>query len=88
MNVKISQLLTLNNVFEAERQVDKGRVDNLVDSLRLERVDTDAYQRAWYLSLFEAVKAVLSGHDKQQFNRNFQRMIVDKIYGGLEIAAS
>lgn len=68
-DVTIDRLRKLTNVLAKERAVDKERVDNLVDSLRLEKIDTDSYRRAWYLSLFESVKAVLSGHDKQQFNQ-------------------
>ena len=69
VNAKIERLRKLIDVLENARRVDKERIDNLVDSIRLERVDTDPYRRAWYLSLFEAIKAVLSGHDEQQFNQ-------------------
>ncbi len=69
MNAKIDRLRTLASVFETERHVDKEHIDNLVDSLRLEKIDADSYQSAWYLSLFEAIKTVLSGHAEQQFNQ-------------------
>ena len=68
-NVAIDRMRTITRVLGGKRDVDKERIDNLVDSLRLEKIDTDSYRRAWYLSLFESVKAVLSGHDKQQFNQ-------------------
>jgi len=37
--------------------------------LRLEKIDTDHYRRAWYLCLFEAIEAVLSGRHKQEFHQ-------------------
>ena len=44
----------------------------------MEDIDSDDYRRGWYLSLFEATKAVLSRHCDQQFNqrhRNYRKTI-------------
>ena len=46
MKSKVDRLRTLTNVFEAKRQLHKERIDNLVDSLRLEKIDTDSYRRS------------------------------------------
>ncbi|MCY4240451.1 MAG: hypothetical protein OXD36_01770, partial [Rhodobacter sp.] len=40
-----------------------------LDALRLERTETENYRCAWYPSLCEATLAMLSGDDKQRFNR-------------------
>ena len=66
---KVTRMQTLIDTFEAKRREDGDCIANLVDALRLEKIDTDHYRRAWYLSLFEAMKEILSGHDKQQFNQ-------------------
>ena len=75
---KLCALRTLVDAFDLECGNDRGRIDTLVDALRLEKIETDHYRRAWYLSLFEATKAMLSGHDLQQFNqrhRTYRRAI-------------
>ena len=54
--------------FEAKRCDGDTRIRNLVEALRLERIDTDHYRRAWYLSLFEAIEAVRPREHKQAFH--------------------
>ena len=66
---KISRLAKLVNSIEAGRGGARHAVPILVDALRLEDIDSDDYRRGWYLSLFEATKAVLSGRYQQQFNQ-------------------
>ena len=66
---RVARMGTLVEVFEAKQGVGDDRISNLVQALRLENIDTDHYRRAWYLSLFEAVEAVLSKNDKQAFHQ-------------------
>ena len=69
LNDRLCVLRTLVHAFHAERAKDPDRIDTLVEALRLERIESDHYHSAWYLSLFEATKAMLSGHAEQQFNQ-------------------
>ena len=48
---------------------DDERIANLVHALRLEQIDTDHYRRVWYLCLFEAIEAVLTGRNKHEFHQ-------------------
>ena len=66
---KVDQLRKLVEAFEAKRQEHDTLVSNLVDALRLDDIDRDDYRRGWYLCLFEAIKAMLSGRHEQDFNR-------------------
>lgn len=66
---KVSRLGKLIDSLEARRGAERDAVRILVDALRLEDIDSDDYRRGWYLSLFEATKAVLSRHYEQQFNQ-------------------
>ena len=66
---KLCALRILVDAFALECGNNRGHIDTLVDALRLEKIETDHYRRAWYLSLFEATKAMLSGHDLHQFNQ-------------------
>ena len=67
VNEKVTRMRTLIGAFEAKRRADGENIANLVDALRLEKIDSDHYRRAWYLCLFEAIEAVLSGRDKHEF---------------------
>ena len=60
---------TLVEAFTAKQQDGDTRFSDLVEALRLEKIDTDHYRRAWYLCLFEAMEAVLSGRQKQEFHQ-------------------
>ena len=60
---------TLVQAFAAKQQSGDTRFSDLVDALRLEKIDTDHYRHAWYLCLFEAIEAVLSGRHKQEFHQ-------------------
>ena len=66
---KVSRLGKLVGSIEAGGGEPLDLVRILVDALRLEDIDSDDYRRGWYLSLFEATKAVLADHHKQQFNQ-------------------
>lgn len=66
---RVARMRTLIETFEAKRRIGDIHVRDVVEALRLERIDTDHYRRAWYLSLFEAIKAVLSKEHKQAFNQ-------------------
>ena len=66
---KVAQLRAVIGTLEAKRQIDETYIGGLVDALKLQKIETDHYRRASYLSLFEATKAVLSRHDKQQFHQ-------------------
>ena len=65
----VAGMRRLIEAFEAQRQHEDERMANLLDALRLEKIDTDHYRRTWYLCLFEAIEAVLSGSAKQQFHQ-------------------
>ena len=69
LDEQVGQLRTVLADVESKRREDKARIDNLVGALRLEKIDSDDYRRSWYLSLFEATKAVLSGTAKHEFLR-------------------
>ena len=66
---KVSRLGKLVHSIEARRGGAHDTVRILVDALRIEDIESDDYRRGWYLSLFEATKAVLSRHYEQQFNQ-------------------
>ena len=66
---KLCALRRLIDAFDEERGKDGDRIDSLIDSLWLEKLETDHYRRAWYLSLFEATEAMLSGDRLQQFHQ-------------------
>ena len=66
---KANRLRTLIDALETRRRQDGGRTDNLVEALRLEKIDSDHYRRAWYLCLFEAIEALLAGSHKQEFHQ-------------------
>ncbi len=65
----IYELRGLSKALDRARDEDPARTETLVDALRLEGIETEHYRRAWYLSLYEATLAMLSEHDKQQFNQ-------------------
>ncbi|MXW90869.1 MAG: hypothetical protein F4114_12545 [Rhodospirillaceae bacterium] len=65
----LDTLCKLTKALEQERSEDPERIDTLVDALRLEKIETEHYRCAWYLSLFEATKAMLSAQAQQQFNQ-------------------
>ena len=71
VNEQVDLLRTLLTNLEAKRQKNKARIDNLVGALRLEEADSDSdhYRRSWYLSLYEATDAMLSGDAKQKFKK-------------------
>ncbi len=69
VNEKVTRMQTLIDAFEERRREDGESIANLVDALRLEKIDSDHYRREWYLCLFEAIVAVLSGDDKHKFNQ-------------------
>ena len=66
---RVSRMRTLVGALEARQRDGDTRIRHLVEALRLEKIDTDHYRRAWYLCLYEATKAMLSGDHKHQFNR-------------------
>ena len=66
---KVTRLATLVDSLEARHGKERDAVRILVDALRLEDIDSDDYRRGWYLSLFEATRAVLAGDDRQRFNQ-------------------
>ncbi|MCY3972055.1 MAG: hypothetical protein OXG74_19155 [Acidobacteria bacterium] len=45
-----------------------SRIRDLVEALRLEKIDTDYYRRTWYLCLFQATSAAFSGKRKHAFH--------------------
>ena len=65
----INRTGTLVQAFMAKQRGGHTRFSALVEALRLEKIDTDHYRRAWYLCLFEAIEAVLSGRHKQEFHQ-------------------
>ena len=65
----LDTLRKLAKALDLARAEDPERIDTLVDALRLEKIETEHYRCAWYLSLFEATKAMLSGHTEQQFHQ-------------------
>ena len=69
LEVRIARVQTLVQAFEKKQRAGDTRVRDLVEALRLEKIDTDHYRRAWYLCLFEAVEAVLSNRHKQAFHQ-------------------
>ncbi len=75
---RVARMRTLVGAFKGKwRDRDRG-IANLVEALRLENIDTDHYRRTWYLSLFEAIEAVLSERCKQEFHqrhRGYRRFI-------------
>ncbi len=66
---RIARVQTLVQAFEKKQRCGDTRFRDLVEALRLEKIDTDHYRRAWYLCLFEAIKAVLSDSPKQEFHQ-------------------
>lgn len=66
---RVARMRSLIETFEARRRSGDTLVRDLVEALRLERIDTDHYRRAWYLSLFEAIEGVLSKEHKQAFHQ-------------------
>ena len=66
---RIARMWTLIETFEAKQRDGDTRVRDLVEALRLERIDSDHYRRAWYLSLFEAIEAMLSKEHKHTFHQ-------------------
>ena len=66
---RAARMGSLIETFEAKRCDGDTRIHDLVEALRLERIDTDHYRRVWYLSLFEAIKAVLSKDHKHAFHQ-------------------
>ncbi len=54
-----ARVRTLAQTLDHQQAGDR-RIRDLVEALRLEKIDTDHYRRAWYLCLFETTKAVLS----------------------------
>ncbi len=69
VNEKVVRMQTLVGAFEANRGEHGDNIANLVDVLRLEKIENDHYRRAWYLVLFEAIEAILSGRYKQEFHQ-------------------
>lgn len=65
----LEALRRLSSALDLARAENPERIDALVDALRLEKIETEHYRCAWYLSLFEATKALLSGSAEQQFNQ-------------------
>ncbi|MYD93464.1 MAG: hypothetical protein F4Y02_07190 [Chloroflexi bacterium] len=66
---RVARMGMLVETFEAKQTGGDPRIRDLVAALQLEKIDTDHYRRAWYLNLFEAIEAVLSGQYKQQFHQ-------------------
>lgn len=66
---RVARMQRLIETFDRRRRSGDTHVRDLVEALRLERIDTDHYRRAWYLSLFEAMEAVLSKEHKQAFHQ-------------------
>lgn len=66
---RIARIQQLIETFEASEQDGNERVANLLEALRLEKIDSDHYRRTWYLCLLEAVEEVLSGQDRQEFHQ-------------------
>ena len=66
---RVARMRSLIETFEAKQRGGDTRIRDLVEALRLQRIDTDHYRRAWYLSLFEAIKAVLSKEHKHAFHQ-------------------
>ena len=67
MAERAARMRTLAETFDARQRDGDSRAQDLVAALQLEKIDTDHYRRAWYLSLFEALKAVLSNRHKHDF---------------------
>ena len=66
---RIASVRTLVEAFETKQRGGDTRIRDLVEALRLEKIDTDHYRRAWYLCLFEAIEAVLSNRLKHEFHQ-------------------
>lgn len=66
---RAAQMRSLIETFETKLRDGDTNICDLVEALRLERIDTDHYRRAWYLSLFEAIEAVLSKGHKHAFHQ-------------------
>ena len=69
----VARMRKLIEAFEAKRRDGDWHMANLLDALRLEKIDTDHYRRTWYLCLFEAIEAVLSGRAKQEFHKRHRK---------------
>lgn len=52
---KICEVRKLARAIESEHSKNKKHVDALVDSLRLENIETNYYRCAWYLSLYQTM---------------------------------
>ena len=66
---RLDGLRGLVGALDRARDMNPGRTEALVDALKLERIETEHYRRAWYLSLYEATMKMLSGDDRHQFNQ-------------------
>ena len=66
---QIARVRKLVRAFDQSQRDGDTRIGDLVEALRLEKIDTDHYRRAWYLCLFEAIEAVLSSRHKQEFHQ-------------------
>ena len=64
---RVARIRTLAETFDARQREGDTHIQDLVAALQLEKIDTDHYRRAWYLNLFEAIKAVLSKGHKHDF---------------------
>lgn len=75
---KLRELRKLAGAFEREQRKNREGIEVLVDALRLESIETNHYRCAWYLSLFEATKAILSGNARHKFYQrhcNYRKLI-------------
>ena len=66
---RLARVRMLVQVFEAEQRGGDTRIRDLVEALKLSKIDTDHYRRAWYLCLFEAIEAALSNRHKHEFHQ-------------------
>lgn len=70
---KLCELQKLARAFEYKHSKDPRLIEELCDALHLEDIENNHYRRSWYLSLFEATKAILPGHEEQQFHQRHRR---------------
>ena len=75
---KLCELRKLARALDYENRKNRDSIEVLCDALRLESIETDHYRCAWYLSLLEATKAMLSGKEKHNFyqrHRDYRKSI-------------
>ena len=71
VDARVGKFRKIVDAFEAGQQDERIRV--VINSLRLEQIDNDDYRRGWYLCLFEAIRAMLSGRYKQGFHQRHRK---------------